>query len=191
MAKPTTEIVPITRQDLTKSEQKVKSEFARYWEKEYINQRLSSIEDGSHKMLFTTLWYTGLRVSEVLALKKKDIDFSNYTLEALWQKNRKYKYRIVPMHPIIKNMLEIYCGNLKAEARLFPITRQRAWQLCRRYFDGNPHMFRHSFAVNWLRGEGDIVILHKVLGHSRIQTTLEYLKIVPIDQGKELIKITF
>jgi integrase/recombinase XerD len=144
-----------------------------------------------HKMLFTTLWFTGLRISEILSLKKKDIDFQNYTLEALWQKSRKYHYRIVPMHPTIKNMLEIYCANFKSEDKIFPITRQRAWQLSKKYFGGNPHRFRHSFAVNWIRQGGEIIILHRILGHSRIQTTMEYLQIVPIDQGKELLKIQF
>ena len=110
------EIVVIEAQNLTKSEQKVKrKDFPKYWEKSYIHECLDKIEDGSHKMLFTTLWFTGLRISEVLSLKKKDIDFQNYTLEALWQKSRKYNYRIVPMHPTIKNMLEIYTANFKSD----------------------------------------------------------------------------
>lgn len=57
--------------------------------------------------------------------------------------------------------------------------------------NGHPHQFRHSFAVNWLRNNGDIIILHRILGHTKIQTTMEYLKIVPTDQGKELLKINF
>lgn len=192
MPKDNTNLVVIEHQDLTKSEEKVnRKDFPKYWEKDFIHQQLNKIENGTHKMLFTTLWFTGLRISEILSLKKKDIDFQNYTLEALWQKSRKYNYRIVPIHPTIKSMLEIYCANFKSDERIFPMTRQRAWQLSQEYFGGNPHMFRHSFAVNWIRGGGEIIILHRILGHSRIQTTLEYLKIVPIDQGKELIKIQF
>jgi len=50
---------------------------------------------------------------------------------------------------------------------------------------------RHSFAVNWLRCGGEIDVLHRILGHSKIQTTMEYLKIVPRDQGKALMGIDF
>lgn len=200
MYKPPTDIVIIDGQDVTKSEGKVKpKDLPSYWEKEYIHQRLDAIEDGSHKMLFTTLWFTGLRITEALSLKKKDIDFQNHTLEALWQKNKKYNYRTVPMHPTIKSMLEIYCANIKSDEYVFyspgnrkkALSRQRAWQLSKKYFGGKPHKFRHSFAVNWLRNGGDIIILHRVLGHARVQTTMEYLKIVPVDQFKELSKIAF
>lgn len=71
------------------------------------------------------------------------------------------------------------------------MTRQRAWQLTQKYLGGHPHQLRHSFAVNWLRSGGEIVVLHRMLGHSKVQTTMEYLKIVPTDQGKELLKIQF
>ena len=80
---------------------------------------------------------------------------------------------------------------MKSEDIVFPISRQRAWKISRRYLGGSPHTVRHSFAVNWLRHGGDIVILKNILGHSKIETTMEYLKIVPIDQGKELLKVRF
>jgi hypothetical protein len=51
--------------------------------------------------------------------------------------------------------------------------------------------FGTGFAVNWLRHQGDIYVLSRYMGHSRIQNTMEYLKIVPMDQGRELMKITF
>lgn len=196
-----TEIKVIERQDLTKTPQDVKSkkDLPKYWTREHIHNGLDQINNPTHKMLFTTLWFTGLRITEVLRLRKQDLDFEHYTLEALWQKSRKFRYRTVPMHPTLRNMLEIYCANYKSDEYLFhtpgnpkkELSRQRPWQLCQKYFQGNPHMFRHSFAVNWLRNDGDLTILHRILGHSRIQTTMGYLKIVPKDQGKELLKIQF
>jgi site-specific recombinase XerD len=48
-----------------------------------------------------------------------------------------------------------------------------------------------AFAVNWLRSDGDVVTLHRILGHANIQTTMIYLRIVPLDQGRELMKIRF
>lgn len=169
-----------------------KSDFTqKYWDRDYINDRINRIENTSHKMLMIFLWMSGVRITEAVSLQKKDIDFRNDVMIVKWQKSRKYLRRVVPMHPELRQMLEIYTGPIKSEDKVFNITRQRAWQLTQKYLNGHPHQLRHSFAVNWLRCDGDLVTLHRVLGHSKIQTTMEYLKICPVDQGKELIKITF
>jgi integrase len=177
--------------NLTKTSSRVKQDLPKYWDKEYINNRLESIIDNKNKMLIRFLWMSGVRISEALSLHKKDIDFKNYVMRIKWLKNRKYNERIVPIHPKLKDILEMYTAAMNLEDRIFPFTRQRAWQITTLWLDGNPHKLRHSFAVNWLRCNGDLVTLHRILGHSKIQTTMEYLKIVPIDQGKELIKINF
>jgi len=183
-------IIP-SKQDLTKTPQLVKKDFAKYWDKEYIHERMTRIENTSHRMLMQFLWMSGVRITEAVNLRKKDIDFENYVMTVRWLKSRKYKYRNVPIHPNLLDVLRVYTAPMKAEDKVFPITRQRAWQLTKKYFNGHPHQMRHSFAVNWLRCKGDIIILHRILGHSKVQTTMEYLKIVPIDQGEELIKIQF
>ena len=145
-----------------------------------------------HKLLMQFLWMTGVRVTEAISLLKKDIDFSNHTMRIRWLKNRKYLFRIIPIYPRLKDMLQIYTATLKAEDKVFNITRQRVWQLVSKYFEkGHPHQFRHSFAVNWLRSGGEIATLSKILGHSSVITTMIYLKIVPTDQGKELNKVVF
>jgi integrase len=185
-------IVVLSKQDLTKSAESVKKlDIRKYWDRDYINQHIAAIQDHKHRMLFTFLWYSGVRITEALSLTKMDIDFPNHVMTLKWLKSRKYNYRNAPIHPHLNGMLEVYAATMRREARLFPISRQRAWQLCRKYLNGHPHQIRHSFAVNWLRCGGDIVTLHRIMGHSKLQTTMEYLKIVPIDQGKELIKVTF
>ena len=177
--------------DLTKTYQKVKSDLPKYWDKDFINFTINKIVNPRHQILFRFLWMSGVRISECINIKKGDIDFDNYTLNLKWLKSRKYNYRNAPMHPTLRNFLQLYTAAMKENDFVFPISRQRAWQLTQKYFKGNPHQFRHSFAVNWLRSSGDVFILSKVLGHSKIQTTMEYLKIVPVDQGKELLKISF
>jgi len=169
----------------------IKRELPKYWDRDYINLCLNKIKNNKHKMLFKTLWFSGIRISEALNIKKKDIDFVNYVFVVRWLKSRKYHQRVVPLHPVLRDVLEIFVANLKADDLLFPFSRQRAWQLCKKYFNGHPHQFRHSFAVNWLRCGGELIVLHKMLGHSKIQTTMEYLKIVPIHQGEELLKVVF
>lgn len=188
---PKTEIEILNNRDLTKSSEMVKKELPKYWDRDYINQRINAITNPSHRMLITFLWRSGVRITEAVSLIKGNIDFENFTMKLRWLKSRKYHHRIVPIHPHLKDMLQVYTASMKADQLVFDITRQRAWQLTKKYLDGNPHRLRHSFAVNWLRCDGDIVILHRILGHSKLQTTMIYLMIVPTDQGKELIKIQF
>jgi integrase/recombinase XerD len=186
------EIINPTHKSLTKTYQKENRKgLIPYWDKEYINNGINKITNPQEKMLIKFLWFSGVRITEAINIKTKDIDFINYTIQLQWLKNRKYKYRILPVHPRLKEILEVYVSAMNQEQKLFPISRQRAWQITKKHLNGNPHKIRHSFAVNWLRSKGDIIILHRILGHSKIQTTMEYLKIVPTDLGKELIKIEF
>lgn len=186
------DMVILNNQDLTITSKNVNpKDLPKYWEREYIVNRISNIKNSRHRILMEFLWYTGVRVTEAVTLNKLNIDFDNYTLTIRWQKNRKWNYRNIPMHPRLKDLLQLYTSSMLSKDLVFPISRQRAWQLVKKYFDGHPHQFRHSFAVNWLRCDGDIIILSKMLGHAKVQSTMEYLKIVPIDQGKELMKISF
>lgn len=177
--------------DLTINVESVKRDYVPYWDKEYINQVISGISDHKDRMLISFLWRSGVRITEAVSLRKCDIDFKNYVMSVRWLKSRKYRSRNVPLHPQLRDLLQLYTATINLEDRVFPISRQRAWQITQKYLKGNPHKIRHSFAVNWLRCNGDIIILHRVLGHSKVQTTMEYLKIVPVDQGKELLKISF
>lgn len=182
----------LSNQNLTKDVESVKrEEIPKYWDRDFIISHIEKIQNYAHKMLMTYLWYSGVRVTEAISLRKTDIDFQNYVMTLRWLKSRKYLHRIVPMHPNLRDLLQVYTAPMKTDSKVFPISRQRVWQLTQNYFGGHPHQLRHSFAVNWLRCGGDIVTLHRILGHSKIQTTMIYLKIVPMDQGKELMKIQF
>lgn len=185
-------IVVLDKQDLTIYAERVnKQDLRKYWEREYINKQIDAISNQEHRMLLQFLWMSGLRISEAINLTKGGIDFNKYLMTVKWLKSRKYNYRVVPIHSRLRELLQLYTAAMKQDDKVFPITRQRAWQLTWKYLGGHPHQLRHSFAVNWLACGGDITILHRILGHSKIQTTMEYLKIIPIDQGKELQKITF
>lgn len=186
------EVEVLKGKSLTKTTQSVnKKEIPKYWDSDYIHFKMDLVENYKHKMLLKFLWMSGVRITEAINLKKQDIDFQNYTMRLRWLKSRKYKERIVPLHPLLKDVLEVYTAKMNQEELVFPISRQRAWQIVKKCLGGHPHQFRHSFAVHWLRSGADIVTLHRVLGHSKFQTTQAYLMIVPIDQGKELMKVNF
>lgn len=175
---------------LTKHTGNVKGKI-KYWDKDYINQKIDLISNTAHKTLFFFLWRTGVRISEALAVRKRDLDFEKYTIEIQWLKNRKRETRIFPMQPELRTILMYYTSNMNLDDKLFDFSRQRADQLSRKYFNGSCHRFRHSFAINWLRNNGDLYLLSKMLGHSSVTVTEEYLQVIPVDIGRELLKINF
>lgn len=185
------EVVILRSNNLTNTINNVKRDLPKYLEKEFINSTINTIKPGMERMLLTFLWMSGVRITEAINLRKSDIDFNNRIMTLKWLKSRKYNFRQCPIHSRLSEVLRYYIQLHKQDQRVFPISRQRAWQITKRYLDCSPHQLRHSFAVNWLRNKGDIVLLHRILGHSKIQTTMEYLKIVPQDQAEELEKINF
>jgi len=187
-------VVPVvlqTRKDLTKMRDKVKSELPSYWNAEYINEKIDAKVPGMHKMLYLWLWMTGIRITEALSVRKRDLDLPRHCATVRWLKNRKYAHRVIALHPKLKAILEPYTASMGLDDRLFPISRQRAHQIVRNDFNGHCHQFRHSFAVHWLRSGGDVVMLSRALGHSKLEHTMVYLRIVPMDVGKELLKVPF
>lgn len=179
------------RQDLTIRAERVKVELPEYWDRNEVNGLLDRVANHEHQMLLRFLWMSGVRVTEAVSLRKQDVDIENYVMRVRWLKSRKYRERVVPLHPRLRDLLRLYTATMKAEDRVFPITRQRAWQIAQKCLGGKTHKLRHSFAVNWLRCDGDLVTLKRIMGHAKIETTMEYLKIVPVDQGKELLKVRF
>ena len=186
------EIVIFKSQNLTKGDINVnKKDLPKYIDADVIKERLQAVTNNNDRMLIIFLWMTGCRISEALGVLKKDIDLANDTIQLRWLKSRKYNYRNIPLHPQLKQLLSFYLAPYKAEEKVFPFTRQRAFQITSKWLGTSPHKLRHSFAVHYLRSGGELFDLHLLLGHSKIQTTMEYTKIVPKDLAKELNKVSF
>ena len=130
---------------------------------------------------------TGCRISEVLTLKVRDIDFDNL-LVTLDGKGR--KQRVVPFSFELRKALVRYCkeANRTPDSLLFASRTQTGLGrrvvlrdvklLCARLGFAPPrrtlHSFRHSFALNYLRRGGSVFHLQKVLGHSTLDMTRRY-----------------
>jgi len=126
------------------------------------------------------LYATGVRVSELLQIKKNDIN-KNW-VKILYAKGS--KQRIIPIAKIaisaINDYLEIrknksdyiflnYKGNHLSRISVYKITKK--------YYNISPHIFRHSYATSLILGGADLMVVSELLGHSNIETTQIYTHI--------------
>lgn len=161
----------------------------KYYRKEQINdvlERARGDNQRNYLMLFT-LWRTGMRCEELTNLKKKDI-----TDVITIRQGKGNKDRIIPLDSILGDLLKFYTSNMTLEDVIFQLTNAQVRNICHRYqgdLDVHPHTFRHSFAVYYLRSNGNIRVLQKILGHSNLNTTAVYLDLIGDDIKEDYKKI--
>ncbi len=152
------------------------------------------------RAMFELLYSCGLRVSEIINLKMKNIDFEE---ELLIFKGKGGKERIVPVGKEALKFLKAYLRetrnllNFKVRTDYIftnrsgkKLTRQGFWKILKKYArkinikkNLYPHIFRHSFATHMIQRGADLRIVQELLGHSSISTTEIYTNL-----DKEYIK---
>src|SRR3989344_3572144 len=155
--------------------------------KEEIKSMINSTNNIKHRLILKMLYGCGLRVSELVNLKKEDVDFNESLIHIKLSKGKKDRFVKVPES--LKNELKSYC-NLSQEKILFPSQRggklttstiqaivessAKKAQITKEVY---PHLLRHSFATHLLEQGTDLRIIQKLLGHSDIKTTQIYTQI--------------
>ena len=132
------------------------------------------------------LFYSsGLRISELLALDVKDLDFIGETVKVFGKGS---KERIVPIGGPALNAIQRYrqsaaitSGPLFRSIRGTRITQQAVDLLLKKYlklssipFKVSPHKLRHSFATHLLDAGADLRSVQSLLGHASLSTTQIY-----------------
>ena len=140
------------------------------------------------KVILTLLYSTGLRISELVKLLKRDIDFDERTIRV---RGKGDKDRIVLFDEHTKEMLMDYLENDKHESEYIFINKHKN-QLTPRYVQMmikdyakeagikkrvTPHILRHSFATHLLKNGVDIRVIQQLLGHSSLSTTQIYTSV--------------
>lgn len=136
---------------------------------------------------------TGNRISSALNVRIEDIDFKNNYIYIRKTKNR--SQQIIPLSQtlsyIISDYLQIRGG--EGEDYLFcnvyggkPYEHTfqqaiRTYNRKRGIEKTSAHLFRATFAKNWILAGGDIFRLQKVLGHSDLTVTKEYVAMFGAD----------
>jgi len=164
----------------------------------YITQEeISGILDKAKKdryrnyILLLTMSRTGMRVSDIVKLRKRDIDENNIII----RQGKGKKDRVIPLENELANLLGLYIDGLKPKSKLFPITERQIRNIVYKHapkdLDVHPHTFRHSFAVHCLKQGMNIRSLQKILGHSNLTTTQVYLDVVGADVKEDFDKVKF
>lgn len=141
------------------------------------------------RILVTLFYATGMRLSEMINLKDRQVDFSRMQIKVLGKGN---KERIIPIHPDIKKMLSEYQagkGKLfeslpdtllvtEKGKKLYP---KYAYLLVKKHLGEastldkkSPHVLRHSFATHLLNHGADLNAVKELLGHASLAATQVY-----------------
>jgi integrase/recombinase XerD len=140
------------------------------------------------------LYATGLRVSELVSLRVRDLNLEAGYLRCLGKGS---KERIVPLGRRAAQRLRAYLEGARhaildgeSHPSVFlnssggPISRQGFWKLLKKYGRAmglrgklSPHVLRHSFATHLLERGADLRSVQMMLGHADISTTQIYTHI--------------
>lgn len=150
-------------------------------------QKNKSLEGLRLYTLLELLYATGMRVSELVGLKKEQI-LRNFS--ALLVKGKGNKERMVPLHASAQEALKDYLLLQKDKSIwVFPsnaesghLTRQGFGLMLKKLANVSgldpmrlsPHVVRHAFATHLLEGGVDLRSLQQLLGHADISTTQIY-----------------
>ena len=137
------------------------------------------------RAMLETLYATGLRVSELVALKTFEVNLAAGVVRVMGKGS---KERLVPLGEEAVDWIAKYMkARKKASDTLFitargaGMTRQAFWQLIGRYGRRaipdkplSPHVLRHAFATHLINHGADLRVVQMLLGHADISTTQIY-----------------
>ena len=145
------------------------------------------------------LFSTGVRQRSLMNIKIKDVDFDNNAVYVNVTKNR--KPLIVPLNQTMTNILSEYLKYRQYKSQddyLFcnVFGQQLVKSTCYHIlYDYNKkrgvattgiHRYRHTFAKQWILSGGNVVSLSRLLGHSSLDITQNYINLLVSDIAKEV-----
>ena len=141
------------------------------------------------KLLLGLMYATGMRVSEVVKVRYRDLDFHRRIINVWQGKGRTDRQVMLPMsfEPVLKGLASAY----DADEYLFPGERAgrhlsprtvrrvmaRAVQIADIRKAGHPHSLRHSCATHLFENNTDVRRIPKLLGPAKLETTTIYTKV--------------
>src|SRR4249919_2289245 len=163
--------------------------------REEVSRLIAAAWNLKHQTALAVAYGTGLRASEVVALKVGDIDSQRMTLRIEQGKGRKDRYAMLP--PLLLERLRTWWRVARAQGKMLdggwlfpgmnPIESLSTRQLNRAVHAAalvagidkrvSMHTLRHSFATHLLEQKVDIRVIQVLLGHKKLETTALYAQV--------------
>lgn len=148
---------------------------------------VEALDNLKHKTMLRVLYATGLRVSELCALKIEDIDSSRMVVHV--RRGKGYKDRCVPMSDTLLDNLRTYWKAYRPKTALFENedtgealsvrTAQAVFAQAKKKAGvkktASAHTLRHCYATHLLDAGTDLFHIKAFMGHVGIGTTARYL----------------
>jgi len=155
---------------------------------EEIQKIIECIGNLKHKTIISLIYSSGLRISECINLKVKDVDSQRMLLKINQSKGK--KDRFVPLSAKMLTLLRDYYKEYKPKEFLFEGQFEKYYSarsiqsVLKNALNKSKikkkitvHSLRHSYATHLLEQGTDISLIQKILGHKDIKTTLLYTQI--------------
>jgi integrase/recombinase XerD len=150
---------------------------------------LPCVHQLNHRVILTSCYAAGLRISEAVRLKAPAIDSQRMVIRVEQGKGQKDRY--VMLSARLLEILRNYWKATRPKEWLFPgdqpgqpITRNTVEHACMKAHQVSglskpvtPHSLRHAFAVHLLESGTDVRTIQLLLGHRSMATTARYLRI--------------
>ena len=156
--------------------------------REEINKIIETLPNKKHKLLISLAYGAGLRVSETINLKTKDVDLGELVVHLKDAKGKKDRITIFP-EKIKSDIINItnckdkndYIFESERGGKLTERTAQKVFENALRRADikkdATFHSLRHSFATHLLENGVDVRYVQELLGHQNIRTTQIYTQV--------------
>lgn len=181
--------------DVLKNPYKINLKFAKRSKKlpvvlsrQEIDKILSSIQNPKHRLMIALSYGAGLRVSEVINLKVKDINLEELTIHLKQTKGKRDRLTIfseklkkdLAAITVLKDKNDLVFESERGGAlseRSAQNIFEKALKKSGIKKDASFHSLRHSFATHLLENGVDVRYVQELLGHQNIRTTQIYTKV--------------
>ena len=160
-------------------------------------------EGATDRLLLAIFYHTGMRLSELVNLRERQVDSSNRTLKVLGKGN---KERVIPISPVLVEYIQAYSRQkrvvLEAPDTVYLLVgskgkklyAQYVYRAVRKYLGQvttvekkSPHVLRHTFATHLMNRGADLNSVKELLGHASLAATQVYTHNT-IEKLKEVYK---
>jgi integrase/recombinase XerC len=174
---------------------KIRKKLPNFFEEEHLHHLL---DDGwftddfkgiRDKLIITLLYGTGIRLSELLKLKERDLNMKECLIKVL---GKRQKERVIPYPRSMNPLLHLYISTRNHEIgpspeallttdKGAPVYEKLIYRVVTEYMEKvtslekkSPHVLRHSYATHLLNRGADLNAVKELLGHSNLSATEVY-----------------